>query len=176
MAEFVDFALFFLVYAFCGWLLEFAYGSIAAGELTNKGFLHGPFSLIYGAGAIIILLTADYILGSLRFNPLVSLSITVLLSVVPLTLLEYVTALVYEEAFGIKPWDYRSEAFNLHGRICLKYSLLWGLLAFILLAVVHPLVKYPLGAIRPGLKSVLVLFFLIYLAVDNYLSIRERIG
>ena len=51
------------------------------------------------------------------------------------TVVEYVSSSVMKKAFGTVSWDYRDKLLNLHGSICLQYSLCWGLLALLALYV-----------------------------------------
>lgn len=43
------------------------------------------------------------------------------------TVFEYLVSFVFETIFGIRWWDYTNEFLNLHGRICLMFSLIWGI-------------------------------------------------
>ena len=45
-----------------------------------------------------------------------------------------------EKAFNARWWDYSTQPFNLHGRICLTHTLYWGTCSCLFLYVVHPLV------------------------------------
>lgn len=57
------------------------------------------------------------------------------------TVLEYVTGWAMEAIFKMKYWDYSKNKWNLHGRICLKSSLFWGVLAVALVEWIHPPVE-----------------------------------
>lgn len=46
-----------------------------------------------------------------------------------ITALEYLTGLVVNVLLGWQVWDYSGVPLNLHGQICLSYSLLWVVLA-----------------------------------------------
>ena len=54
------------------------------------------------------------------------------------TSIEYLTGYVLEKIFHNKWWDYSKEKFNLHGRICLKNSLLFGVGGPIILYYLNP--------------------------------------
>ena len=49
-------ALFFFLYSFLGWVWESCYVSLRQGRWVNRGFLNGPLLPIYGFGAVAILL------------------------------------------------------------------------------------------------------------------------
>ena len=66
------------------------------------------------------------------------------------TAAEYLMAFFYEEALGVSFWDYRELPGNIQGRVCLPFSLAWGLLSLPLVYWVHPALSPLLQAIpRP---------------------------
>lgn len=42
---------------------------------------------------------------------------------------ELIVGLTVNRVFHMQVWDYSREAFNFQGQICLKYALLWSILA-----------------------------------------------
>ena len=78
--------------------------------------------------------------------------------------LEFLTGLVLEQFFNDKWWDYSKEPLNLHGYICLRFSLIWGLACLLVVYVVFPLtsdfidlVPQPLGLVALGIFTLLTL-------------------
>ena len=55
------------------------------------------------------------------------------------TALELATGVLLERIFRQKWWDYSDEPWNFQGHICLKYSLIWGVLAVICIFFANPL-------------------------------------
>lgn len=49
--------------------------------------------------------------------------------------IEYVCGLLWNKHYTI--WDYRNQPCNLHGQICLSYSLLWCLLSFVVMKTMN---------------------------------------
>jgi len=114
--------------------------------------LAGPICPIYGFGAVLILG-----IDALIKPGTVPVYVSVALAVVVTTVLEYITGYILEKNFNIKAWDYSNEEFNLHGRICLKFSLLWGIFAYMLLTFIHPVISAYVRAIDPSAKQVIAL-------------------
>ena len=56
------------------------------------------------------------------------------------TTAEYGTAVFYERILQVSFWDYSHLPFNLHGRVCLPLSLIWGMLSIPLVRQLHPMV------------------------------------
>ena len=63
------------------------------------------------------------------------------------TAAEYLTALFYHYVLHVSFWDYRGLPGSLQGRVCLPFSLAWGLLSVVLVRWFHPLVSPWLAAI-----------------------------
>jgi len=130
--EFSLIFLFLVFYSFVGWIAEVVFVFATERHLENRGFLTGPFVPIYGFGALAMI----YFVSPYIKNPF----LVFIASVVIASVLEYFTHLALDKIFHIKLWDYRNKRFNLHGRICLENSLLFGMLGLFLLYVLHPFV------------------------------------
>lgn len=151
-------ALFFLVYAFLGWLSEEVFALVRHGKLVNRGFLTGPVCPIYGFGMIIIILCLTPVQDIL---PLLFLGSAVLT-----TLLEFVTGYVLEKFFKTKWWDYSEEHFNVKGYICLKFSILWGFAGVFIMDIVHPSVMKLLDKLSYKAGLVIIAVSAVLFAVD----------
>lgn len=124
----------FIIYAFLGWILESGYKTIGQRRgFINSGFLSGPIIPIYGFGAVIM----EVLISRFGFLPL---PLLVLAFTAICTAFEYAVGLLYEGLFGIRLWDYSKKRLNLHGRICLKNTLLWALLVTAFILFIQPAV------------------------------------
>ncbi len=123
----------FFIYSFLGWLVETINCSILAKKkVLNRGFLIGPYLPIYGIAAILM----TFFLTEYKHDPFVLFC----MAAVYASLLEYFTSYWMEKVFHARWWNYTHEKFNLNGRICLKNSLLFGFLGFIVLYVTNPII------------------------------------
>lgn len=120
----------FLFYSFIGWICETVFCSLAARRFINRGFLSGPFCPIYGFGAMIVLLLFSNLQG--HIVPLF------VCSMLGASALEYITSFLLEKIFHLSLWDYSDRKWNLHGRVCLRNSLLFGLMSVLMVQVIHP--------------------------------------
>lgn len=123
--------LLFVLYSFLGWVCESIYCSIPAGRFVNRGFLNGPFCPIYGAGAMLVVT----VLNPLRGNAILLFFAGLLLT----SAVEYLTGFLLEVLFHAKYWDYSRYRFNLQGRVCLKNSVLFGVMGVAAVYFVQPL-------------------------------------
>lgn len=120
----------FLLYSFIGWIYESTLVSIRKRSFINRGFLNGPIIPIYGCGALVIYLVFwDY-----RYQYLLVFFGSAILA----TLLEFVTSLLMELLFHTRWWDYSNYPLNINGRISMLVSLLWGVLALLMLHLLQP--------------------------------------
>lgn len=123
--------LYFLLYSFLGWVYEvFLEVVVYRWGYSDRGVLLGPYCIIYGVGALILVFSLRGLqrkriyLGPVSVTPvLVFLGIVVLT-----TALELIGSYVMEWTTGSWLWDYRRFAFNFQGRVALNPSLrsAWG--------------------------------------------------
>lgn len=131
--NFLEIIIYFITYSFLGWVMESIFRSISEKKIINTGFLKGPFCPIYGVGAIIMLLFLK------RFSD--NLAVLFIVSVVVLTIWEYLVGVLLEKLFHTKYWDYSKNKFNFQGRICLTNSIFWGILGVVFIKYIHPAIE-----------------------------------
>lgn len=166
----VDFILIFALYSFIGWVMETIFASALQRKFINRGFLIGPFTPVYGFGAILIIISLDLISIPAQ-NTSVLLISKLFLSTLLVTALEFITGFVLEKIFHSKWWDYSENFLNLKGYICLKYSLLWGILAFLLIQIVHPFIAQFIYLIPELTMRYGAVFFVVYFILDTIVSV-----
>jgi uncharacterized membrane protein len=174
MVNFNDLLLFFTIYSFLGWAMETVFASINERKIINRGFLNGFVCPIYGFGAVLILQSSKWVSRFFE-NSFTALIINILFAVILVTALEYVTGFLLEKIFNCKWWDYSHNALNLHGYICLQYSLLWGVLIFLLLQIVHPTISELVFSIPASIKGYLAVFLLLYFLADTVKSVVDAL-
>jgi uncharacterized membrane protein len=148
----------FLAYAFLGVLIEGAFFLLCERTLESRtGLLYLPLRPLYGVGGCGF---------ALLLRPVLAQPVAVfVLGAVVATVVEYLASLLTERVFDAVSWDYRHKAINLHGRVCLSYSLCWGGLALVAVYLLdHPLAVV-LGRVprRTG-ETVLTVLMLLVLA------------
>ncbi len=167
--SFIDSILVFVVYSFAGWIVEVIYRSWTQKQFVNAGFLYGPFVPLYGMGALLVLGIGILIT---EYNPL----FFIIAVGVTLTILEYIIGFISEKVLGLKLWDYSSNRFNLHGRICLSFSVTWAVLAYVLAIFVHPKVSSAIHALDYAFAKTGAIVFSGYYVIDIILSTASALG
>jgi len=158
----------FPIYAFLGWCLEVIYAAVSTGKLVNRGFLGGFICPIYGLGAGLIILALTPVAGNIF---LLFLGAALLGS-----LLELVAGFLLKSLFHITWWDYSDEPFNIGGFICLKFSLVWGVVGVGLIHFIHPAILDLIRLIPSTVLWVLLALFYVYFITDivtTVLTIRD---
>ncbi len=122
---------YFAIYSVLGFILETLFALIVYGKFESRqGFLYGPVCPIYGVGAVIMIVA----LQKFKKN-----GYTIFLGgVVVGSIVEYLISLFGEVFLNIRWWDYSERFLNINGRICLLYSIYWGIVAIYLMKSLNP--------------------------------------
>lgn len=161
----LDWLLWFFLYSFVGWAWESALFTVQERRFVNRGFLNGPFCPIYGFGALLLLLLLEY-----RVSNILALF---LIAVILTTTLEYLTAVLLENLFHAKWWDYSMFPLNYKGRISVISSVVFGVFAVLQIRFIHPFVRSTTDQIPEHIKRILLFLVIIYLFVDFTLTVRH---
>ncbi|HAF84997.1 MAG TPA: hypothetical protein DCG32_01220 [Sphaerochaeta sp.] len=161
--QFDKYFLYFLIYAVIGYICEVSYCTIINKHLTNRGFLHGPYLPIYGFGALLVVIPLMYF----NANPILVFFIAVLLT----SSLEYMTSFFLEKIFKSKLWDYSKNFGNIHGRICLLNSTLFGMMGLAATYWLHPVLVRSVSYIPDGVLHSLSGMLLLGITIDATSSI-----
>lgn len=169
--SFYDAVICFMLYSFIGWLLEVAYAFYEERRFVNRGILAGPICSIYGFGTLLILN-----IGSLLKLQNPGLLSNIIFIILLTTALEYLTGYMLETFLKVKAWDYSNEFCNIRGRICLKFSILWGLLGCIIIYGLHPIVAQFMNEVNEDMKIIAAFMLLGLILMDMIKAILPRIA
>lgn len=158
----------FILLSFGGWVFETIFCTIRKHSWQNRGFLYGPLCPIYGVGGIAIILVYRVLLDS-------GIQLTwwqvFLLSCFGSMPLEYFTHWALEKLFHAYWWDYSHMPLNLHGRICLPASLLFGVFGVVIVFVAYPLLVDMNNVLPAWSKEVISLVVMLLLGADIALTV-----
>ena len=149
---------------FAGVVIERLWALIRYGVLEPRvGLVYGPFNLVYGLGAW-ALTEALYPLRN-RSRMFSFLGGMIIGSAV-----EYGCSLFQELVFGSVSWDYSNRPFNLHGRICLLYSVYWGVLGIIWIKELYPRVAQLILRIPNRVGKPLTLVLAVFMIFNTLMT------
>ena len=153
---------YFLLYSFFGFVLEVLFALITrSAKPDRKCFLLLPLCPVYGFGAMGIIAVAP-LLGQ---HP-------VLMAVVGggvASAAELLMGVFYDRVLGVAFWDYSHLPLNLGGKVCLPFTLVWGVLALGLIYFVHPHIAALAAGIPMALGPAAIIITLTDAAVSMYL-------
>ena len=154
----------FLTAAFIGERLEVLYVWSATGVVMSRSsLLYGPFSLVWGLGAVMV----TWCLWPFRYRgPWVLLLTGGLLG----GGFEYVASAAGEAMFHRIFWDYSYMPFHLEGRTNLLFALLWGLGAVLWIYRGFPALTALTDRLPPRVERTVLQVLSLLLAADTVLS------
>ena len=126
----------FIVCSVIGLILEFLFAIVTRGVIENRaGLLYGPFSPIYGFGAVLMTLALN------KFHKS-SIFIIFGISAVIGGAFEFATSLYLEFAFGVVAWDYSGTFLSINGRTNFMFMFMWGILGTLWVKFLLPKILY----------------------------------
>ena len=165
---------YFLVFSFLGWCVEVAYQAVSKGLVVNRGFLNGPVCPIYGFGVLAVFFLLQ-MTGDGPFYEQNALKVFVF-GVILATAVELFGGWILDKAFHARWWDYSDRPFNLHGYICLQFSIIWGMSILLVVRAVYPMLSRILGMIPQNIGWILIGIFCVIYIADFAVSVSVMIG
>lgn len=162
----MDWFWYFEIYSFLGCLLEVLFARLMHGRPDRKCLLVLPLCPVYGLGACACLLFAPLV----RERP----AVWFLVGGAVCSTVEYAMSVWYERVVGVSFWDYSGTFGNLHGRVCLPFSAVWGLLILTLVYRIHPAVAAFVSAIPAFVTVIAAIVLSADVAVSHALLHRTR--
>ena len=155
----------FFIFSFIGFLFENVL-NIFSNDNFNSGILYGPWTFIYGIGALLVVFLnkflKQYHLKKWKEVLLFYIGITILM-----TLVEFGGGMLIESIFHRTYWDYTNMRFNYGKYICLEVSLAWGVLA----TLVNYFLLPPINRFVKKIPKLVSLIFIVLFIVDIVLTL-----
>lgn len=123
----------FIIGSILGYIFEMIVVLFQKGYFESRqGLIYGPFTPVYGIGAIIYYLVLNQVKTR---NKLKIFFITMILGGAT----EYISSFIQEKAFGTISWDYSYLMFNLNGRTSLLHCTYWGIAGVLYVTFIEPI-------------------------------------
>lgn len=130
----------------------------------RAGLLYGPFSPIYGFGAVLMTVALNRYYKS---NPIVVFLVAGLIGAA----FEYFVSWFFETAFGIIAWDYSGTFLNINGRVNFMFFCIWGALGFVWVRFLLPIMLKAVNIIPWNLRYGITAVAAALLIVDGGLTL-----
>lgn len=149
--------------SFAGVIIELIWCFLRHGYFESRaGLVYGPFNLLYGVGAVCLSLALYKFRNKGRWISFIG-------GFIVGSVVEYFCSWWQETLFGSTSWDYSAVPFNINGRICLLYSVFWGILGVVWMKIIYPwMVKWILkipSKFGKVITWVIFAFFIVNIAV-----------
>lgn len=146
-------------------ILNFVRHLIRNGDIfweARRGVIYGPFSPIYGAGAVIMC----YLLLRKKLSNAQVFLYSALIG----GGFEYLISLCQEVFTHTKSWDYSGKFLNIDGRTTIPFMLVWGLLGFLIVKVVYPFLSKKIESIPYVVGEKCFVVLLIFMCLNMFVS------
>lgn len=159
----------FTVASIIGYVLEtlwcfFTYGVFE----SRQGMVFGPFSQVYGLGALILTLCLSHVKSPWKIFAA---------SAVIGGVYEYLCSWIQEKMFGTVSWDYSGTFLSIGGRTSLVFCVFWGILGLVLIKVINPPLLRLTDKIHPRsgavVSAIMAAFFILNLQL-SYMAVRRQ--
>lgn len=128
----------------------------------KRGLIYGPFSPVYGFGAVIMTITLAkkerpwwkiFIYASLLGG-----------------LVEFGISYLQETFLGTISWDYSTKFLNIQGRTTVGIMMVWGLMGVIFVKIIYPKISEWIEKIPYNIGKVITIILVILMSLDCFIS------
>lgn len=162
--DFYNLVWIFLACCVIGFCVETAWCYLRHGYIeSRKSLVYGPLSVAYGMGGVLLTVVLHRFVDSSNVK-------IFLISFLAGSITEYICSWGQETFFGSVAWDYSHLPLNINGRICLLYSLFWGVLGLAWVKLVFPIMGKLLSSTHSTAEVTLAWIFVVFFIFDAALS------
>ena len=158
----------FWIYIFCsilGLVLETVFHFFQTGSYQDRaGTLFGPFSPIYGYGALLMTLALN------RFYKKSVVLIFVFSALIG-GVFEFLVSLFMQIAFGVSSWDYSGTWLSIDGRTNGIHILMWGLLGLIWIKLLLPRIVWLINRIPWNWRYTVTALATVLVLIDGTMTL-----
>lgn len=155
----------FVVASVVGLLVEDIWHIMLHGHYEDRaGLVWGPFSTIYGFGAVLMTMALN------RFwnrSPFLIFAVAAVIGAA----FEFWMSFFLQTAFGIVAWDYSGTFLNIDGRTNFAFGCAWGFLGLVWIKILLPGVLRVVDAIPLKVRTVVTVLAAIFMLLDNTVTL-----
>ncbi len=127
----------------------------------RRGLLYGPFSPVYGFGAVIMALFAK------TEKPVFK---TFLYTSLAGGIVEYLISFLQETFTNSVSWDYSQKLLNINGRTTIIFMMFWGLLGVIFVYIIYPFLSNSIEKIPKDIGNKVMPFIVVLMCLNMFIS------
>ena len=157
----------FTVCCVLGLVIETVYHFVVFGGYQDRaGMLFGPFSPIYGFGALLMTIALN------RFHDKPVWAVFIVSAVIG-GAFEYFTSWIMEFAFGIRAWDYSGTFLSIDGRTNFAFLVMWGELGVAWIKLLLPQLLKLINLIPWNWRYTVTAVCTVLMLVDGVMSVQS---
>lgn len=151
-------------FSFVGYAAEMIFQFITLGTLDSRqGLIYGPFSQIYGIGAVIAILTTRIVN---KKNTVLLFSFYAVLG----GFYEYLSSIFQQRVYGTVAWQYDESILNFQGRVNYNSAILWGVAGVVIVYYLYPFMCRLLKKIPRSRAAAITWIVFFFIAADSFLT------
>lgn len=159
----------FFLYSLLGFVLE-----NTLFKNTNptrvSGVLMGPITLVYGLGAVVIMLINKYLIPKIKTKKILKIIISFLIYSVALALVEALSGYLCKIIFQTEMWNYSNKKYHIGKYTCLEWIPIWGILALVITNIIKPFIDKIISLIPKEATY----FFILLLSLDVIITLITK--
>lgn|SRR5574344_653964 len=128
----------------------------------HRGVIYGPFNVIYGFGAVIMMY---FLLRKSKRWYQVFLEGSFLGGA-----FEYLIGYLQETFLGTTSWDYSDLFLNINGRTSVGIMFIWGLFSLVFIEMIYPFISKQIEKIPYNFGNMLYKFLVVFMSLNILLS------
>lgn len=161
----------FFIYSILGFIIEGIFTLIVSGHFSS-GILYGPWTPVYGFGAILTIVISNKIFQNMHKSRLIETAVTFIILTIVLTLIEWIGGILIENLFHETLWNYKDYKYNIGKYIALEMSLVWGIASIIIIYFVKPIVDKIVTKIPKVITFIITTLFIIDLITVAVIKLK----
>ena len=161
----------FFIYSILGFIIEGLFTLIVSGKFSS-GILYGPWTPVYGFGAILTIVISKKIFKNMHKSRFVETIVTFIVLTVTLTFIEWLGGILIENLFHETLWNYKDYKYNIGKYIALEMSLVWGIVSIFIIYFVKPIIDKLEKKIPKFITIIFATLFIIDLITTTVVKLK----
>lgn len=161
----------FFIYSILGFIIEGIFTLIVSGHFSS-GILYGPWTPVYGFGAILTIVISNKIFKNTHKSRLIETAVTFIILTIVLTLIEWLGGILIEKLFNETMWNYQNYKFNIGKYISLEMAIIWGIISIFTIYFIKPVIDKIENKIPKYITIILTISFIIDLITTTIIKLK----